>query len=154
MEIITSTPPHSTKSQNKRKKTINWVFISLSLTRRAWGVLYKNRTEMRIALLYRGGRCPPVHDFLSKTLSSNTTVSRIRHLVKKNDQKRHLVDFFYERSTTLGRKKPTNLPSVVLCCFENKSIVLFCIETNIIYRSLLFRLTRLDTLLECVSCIA
>ena len=58
MEIITSTPPHSTKSQNKRKKTIIWVFISLSLTRRAWGVLYKNRTEMRIALLYRGGRCP------------------------------------------------------------------------------------------------
>ena len=61
MEIITSTPPHSTKSQNKRKKTINWVFISLSLTHRAWGgggVLYKNRTEMRIALLYRGGRCP------------------------------------------------------------------------------------------------
>ena len=38
MEIITSTPPHSTKSQNKRKKTINWVFISLSLTHRAWGV--------------------------------------------------------------------------------------------------------------------
>ena len=37
MEIITSTPPHSTKSQNKRKKTINWVFISLSLTHRAWG---------------------------------------------------------------------------------------------------------------------
>ena len=22
------------------------------------GVLYKNKTEMRIALLYRGGRCP------------------------------------------------------------------------------------------------
>ena len=63
MEIITSTctPPHSTKSQNKRKNTINWVFISLSLTHRAWGgggVLYKNRTEMRIALLYRGSRCP------------------------------------------------------------------------------------------------
>ena len=37
MEIITSTPPHSTKSQNKRKKTINWVFISLSLTHRALG---------------------------------------------------------------------------------------------------------------------
>ena len=37
MEIITSTPPHSTKSQNKRIKTINWVFISLSLTHRAWG---------------------------------------------------------------------------------------------------------------------
>ena len=58
MEIITSTPPHSTKSQNKRKKTINWVFISLSFTHRALGVLYKNMTEMRIALLYRGGRCP------------------------------------------------------------------------------------------------
>ena len=63
MEIITSTPPHSTKSQNKRKKTINWVFISLSLTHRALGgggggVLYKNRTKMWIALLYRGGRCP------------------------------------------------------------------------------------------------
>ena len=61
MEIITSTPPHSTKSQNKRKKTINWVFISISLTQRAWGgggLLYKNRTKMRIALLYRGGRCP------------------------------------------------------------------------------------------------
>ena len=40
MEIITSTPPHSTKSQNKRKKTINWVFISLSLTQRAWGGYY------------------------------------------------------------------------------------------------------------------
>ena len=37
MVIITSTPPHSTKSQNKRKKIINWVFISLSLTHRAWG---------------------------------------------------------------------------------------------------------------------
>ena len=37
IEIITSTPPHSTKSQNKRKKTINWVFSSLSLTHRAWG---------------------------------------------------------------------------------------------------------------------
>ena len=66
MEIITSTPPHSTKSQNKRKKTVNWVFISLSLTHRTLGggggggggVLYKNRTKMRIALLYRGGRCP------------------------------------------------------------------------------------------------
>ena len=66
MEIITITPPHSTKSQNKRKKTINKVFISLILTYRAWcvggggggRVLYKNRTEMRIALLYRGGRCP------------------------------------------------------------------------------------------------
>ena len=31
------THPHSTKSQNKRKKTINWVFISLSLTYRTWG---------------------------------------------------------------------------------------------------------------------
>ena len=31
MEIITSTPPYSKKSQNKRKKTINWVFVSLSL---------------------------------------------------------------------------------------------------------------------------
>ena len=68
MEIITITPPHSTKSQNKRKKTINKVFISLILTYRAWGGggggggggegIYKNRTEMRIALLYRGGRCP------------------------------------------------------------------------------------------------
>ena len=67
MEIITITPPHSTKSQNKRKKTINKVFISLILTYRAWGggggggggrVLYKNRTEMQIAILYRGGRCP------------------------------------------------------------------------------------------------
>ena len=60
MEIFTITPPHSIKSQNKRKKTINKVFISLILTYRAWGggVLYKNRTEMRIALLYRGGRCP------------------------------------------------------------------------------------------------
>ena len=58
MEIITNTPPHSTKSQNKRKNTINWVFISLSLTHRTWGILYKNRSEMRIALLYRGGRCP------------------------------------------------------------------------------------------------
>ena len=64
MEIITITPPHSTKSQNKRKKTINKVFISLILTYITWGgggggrVLYKNRTEMRIALLYRGGRCP------------------------------------------------------------------------------------------------
>ena len=70
MEIITSTPPHSTKSPNKRKKTINWVLVSLSLTHRAWGggggVLYKNRTEMQIVLLYRGGggggggggRCP------------------------------------------------------------------------------------------------
>ena len=37
MEIITSTPPHSAKSQNKRKKTINKVFISLILTYRAWG---------------------------------------------------------------------------------------------------------------------
>ena len=37
MEIITITPPHSTKSQNKRKKTINKVFISLILTYRAWG---------------------------------------------------------------------------------------------------------------------
>ena len=37
MEIITSTPPHSTKSQNKSKKTINWVFISLSLTHRTLG---------------------------------------------------------------------------------------------------------------------
>ena len=65
MEIITSAPPRSEKSQNKRKKTIKWVFISLSLTHTAWGVLYKNRTEMRIALLYRGagahiqrGKCP------------------------------------------------------------------------------------------------
>ena len=57
MEIITSTPPHSTKSQNKRKRL---------LTHRAGGggggggggVLYKNRTKMRIALLYRGDRCP------------------------------------------------------------------------------------------------
>ena len=31
MEIITIIPPHSTKSQNKRKKTINKVFISLNL---------------------------------------------------------------------------------------------------------------------------
>ena len=38
MEIITITPPHSTKSQNKRKKTINKVFISLIVTYRAWGV--------------------------------------------------------------------------------------------------------------------
>ena len=37
MEIITITPPHSTKSQNKRKKTINKVFISHILTYRAWG---------------------------------------------------------------------------------------------------------------------
>ena len=37
MEIITITPPHSTKSQNKRKKTINKVFISLILTYRAGG---------------------------------------------------------------------------------------------------------------------
>ena len=37
MEIITIAPPHSTKSQNKRKKTINKVFISLILTYRAWG---------------------------------------------------------------------------------------------------------------------
>ena len=36
MEIITSTPPHSTKSQ-KEKNTINWVFIYLCLTHRAWG---------------------------------------------------------------------------------------------------------------------
>ena len=72
MEIITSTPPHSTKAQNKRKKTIRLVFIFLSLTHRPWGggggVLYKNRTEMRIALLYRGAgahiqrsKCPLPH---------------------------------------------------------------------------------------------
>ena len=48
MDIITSTPPHSTKSQNKRKKTINWVFISLSLTHRAW-VDFK-RTGLRCGL--------------------------------------------------------------------------------------------------------
>ena len=55
MEIITFS------SQNKRKKTINWVFIALSLTYRALGgggVSYKNRTEMLIALLYRGGQVP------------------------------------------------------------------------------------------------
>ena len=37
MEIITITPPHSTKSQNKRTKTINKVFISLILTYRVGG---------------------------------------------------------------------------------------------------------------------
>ena len=58
LEIITSTLHHSTKSQNKRKKTINWVFISLSLTHRAWGYYTRTGPEMRIALLYRGGRCP------------------------------------------------------------------------------------------------
>ena len=78
--------------------------------------------------LIKNGYQIPVHDFLSKTLLSNTTVSRIRHLVEKNDQKRHLVDFYYERSTTLGRKKSTKCRT--------------------------FRLTRLDTLLECVSRIA
>ena len=95
-----------------------------------------------------GARLFVENPFVEYDCKSNTTLGQ------KNDQKRHFVDFFYERSMTLGRKKSTNRPSVVLCCFENKSIVLFCIETNIIYRSLLFRLTRLDTLLECVSCIA
>ena len=62
MEIITITP-HSTKSQNKRKKTINKVFISLILTYRAWGegIIQEQDGDPDlnwIALLYRGGRCP------------------------------------------------------------------------------------------------
>ena len=59
MVIITSTPPHSTKFQNKRKNTINWVFISLSLTHRAWGGgIIQEQDGDADALLYRGGRCP------------------------------------------------------------------------------------------------
>ena len=46
-----------------------------------------------------------MHDFSSKTLSSNMTTCRIRLLVEKNGQVRHLVDFIFNRSTTPGRKK-------------------------------------------------
>ena len=46
-----------------------------------------------------------MHDFSSKTLSSNMTTRRIRLLVEKNGQVRHLVDFIFNRSTTPGRKK-------------------------------------------------
>ena len=77
---------------------------------------------------YSSDPMPAVHDFSSKTLSSNTTVSRIRHLVEKKRPKATLGRIFYERSTTLGRKKSTKCRT--------------------------FRLTRLDTLLECVSRIA
>ena len=62
MEIITSTPPHSTKAQNKRKKTIRLVFISLSLTHRPWGGGgggYYTRTERRCGLhFYTEGQVP------------------------------------------------------------------------------------------------
>ena len=47
----------------------------------------------------------PMHDFSSKTLSSNMTTRRIRLLVEKNGEVRHLVDFIFNRSTTPGRKK-------------------------------------------------
>ena len=59
-----------------------------------------------------------MHDFSSKTLSSNMTTRRIRLLVEKNGQVRHLVDFIFNRSTTPGRKKKR--PSVRLCFFRNK----------------------------------
>ena len=58
MEIITSTPPHSTKSQNKRKKTINWVFISLSLTHRAWGGIIQEQDEDAGCSFIQRGRVP------------------------------------------------------------------------------------------------
>ena len=72
MEIITITPPHSTKSQNKRKKTINKVFISLILTYRAWGGGggYYTRTGRRCGLHFytegaganiQRGKCPSPH---------------------------------------------------------------------------------------------
>ena len=62
--------------------------------------------------------CVSMHDFSSKTLSSNMTTRRIRLLVEKNGQVRHLVDFIFNRSTTPGRKR--NRPSVRLCFFRNK----------------------------------
>ena len=54
MDIITSSPPHSTKSQNKRKKTINWVFISLSLTHRAWGIIQDQDGDADCTFIQRG----------------------------------------------------------------------------------------------------
>ena len=64
MEIITSTPPHSTKAQNKRKKTIRLVFISLSLTHRPWGgggggggIIQEQNGDADCTFIQRG-RCP------------------------------------------------------------------------------------------------
>ena len=50
MEIITSTPPHSTKSQNKRKKTINWVL--------GGGDIIPEQDEDADCTFIQGGRCP------------------------------------------------------------------------------------------------
>ena len=57
MEIFTITPPHSIKSQNKRKKTINKVFISLILTYRAWGgggIIQEQDGDADCTLIQRG----------------------------------------------------------------------------------------------------
>ena len=56
MEIITITPPHSIKSQNKRKKTINKVFISLILTYRAWvgGIIQEQDGDADCTFIQRG----------------------------------------------------------------------------------------------------
>ena len=40
-----------------------------------------------------------MHDFSSKTLSSNMTTRRIRLLVENNGQVRHLVDFIFSFKT-------------------------------------------------------
>ena len=52
MEIITSTPPHSTKSQNKRKKNINWAFISLSST--GGGIIQEQDEDADCTFIQRG----------------------------------------------------------------------------------------------------
>ena len=81
-----------------------------------WGRLACTFLQMckEMRLYFFGARLFVENPFVEYDCKSNTTLGR------KNDQKRHLVDFFYERSTTLGRKKSTNRPSVVICCFETK----------------------------------
>ena len=75
LEIITSTPPNSKKSQNERKKTIKLVFISLSLTHRPWGgggggggIIQKQDGDANCTFIQRGqvptfegGKCPSPH---------------------------------------------------------------------------------------------
>ena len=75
MEIITSTPPHSTKSQNKRKRLLigrraKYVtllkycinkFISLSLTHRVWGGgggIIQEQDEDADCTFIQGGQVP------------------------------------------------------------------------------------------------
>ena len=69
-----------------------------------------------------------MHDFSSKTLSANMTTRRIRLLVEKNGQVRHLVDFIFIWSTTRGRKK---IDQVSDFAFFETSIKIFYLPLTI-----------------------